>query len=512
VDDRLRSLIVIPIQHSGKTIATLNLGSHTTLSVSQSARTAIIAIASQLGDSIVRLRAEKTSRETETNLNTLFDTIGDFLFILDVQGNIIRINSTASQRLGYSPDELNGMHVLQIHPPHRRDEAAAVIRLMLAHELNSCHIPLLTKSGQQIPVETKVEVGRWSGRDVLFGVSRDITERIRDQQALQESEEKNRALFTNEIYAICIVSPETMKILDANDAFLRQYGYTREELVTNLRVSDISEESEATRNSELVTLEAGPLFVPVRYHRRKDGTTFPVEMAISPYTWMGQKVFYAMIHDISHRIQAEEGVARLLNQKQVLLKEVHHRIKNNLMTVASMLSLEADAPETRPVRAVLLDARNRIESMGRIYETVYRSTDYTTMGSSEYLKGIITDIHRTFAASSLITLAIDIADCTMDTKKLYPLGIIIYELVTNAHKYAFIDNKAGSISVALKERREGMFELDVRDDGIGVPQEVVDSTSEGFGYSLIRIFLEQLRGTMTVSRTGGTRVSIMFPR
>jgi hypothetical protein len=77
--------------------------------------------------------------------------------------------------LGYSPEELIGMHVLQAHPPHRRDEVASVIRLMLAHELNSCHIPLLTKSGEQIAVETRVEAGRWSGREVLFGVSRDIT-------------------------------------------------------------------------------------------------------------------------------------------------------------------------------------------------------------------------------------------------------------------------------------------------------------------------------------------------
>jgi PAS domain S-box-containing protein len=513
VDERLRSLVVIPILHAGKTIAALNLGSHTALVMSPSARAAIIAIASQLGDSILRLRAEKATRETETNLNTLFDTIGDFLFILDIQGNIIRINAAACQRLGYSADELKSMNVLQVHPPHRRDEAASVIRLMLAHELKSCHIPLIAKSGEQIPVETIVESGQWSGRDVLFGVSRDITERIRDQQALQESEEKNRALFTNEIYAICIVTPDTMKILDANDAFLRLYGYTRDELITHLHLQDISVEREAARIDELRTLNTGALFVPIRYHRKKDGAIFPVEIVMSPYTWMGKKVFYAMIHDISHRIQAEEGVTRLLNEKQMLLREVHHRIKNNLMTVASMLSLEAEASETRPVRAVLLDARNRIESMGRIYETVYRSTDYTTMGSGQYLTRVITDIHKTFAASDQIALTIDISDSKMDTKMLYPLGIIIYELVTNAHKYAFIGREVGKISVSLKElQRGGAFNLEVCDDGIGIPQNVIDRISEGFGYSLIRIFLEQLRGTIMVARNGGTHVSITFPR
>jgi len=131
-----------------------------------------------------RQLAEEALREAQRNLRSLFDTLGDFLFVLDAEGNVLHFNPVVESRLGYSADELRGMHVCDVHPPERREEAAAILVDLLAGRANACPLPLLCKDGTLIPVETKVSQGRWGGRDVLFGICRDTTERGRAQEAL----------------------------------------------------------------------------------------------------------------------------------------------------------------------------------------------------------------------------------------------------------------------------------------------------------------------------------------
>ncbi len=185
--ENLRALAVIPVLHDDQVIAALNLASHTHDVISVNARAAIEVIASQIGGVIARIRAEAAQQETRQNLQTLFDTVNDFLFVLDAKGNIIKTNPVVQQRLGYSAKELTKMQVLEVHPPNRRAEAEAIIVAMLAGEQTVCPIPLITKTGQLIPVETKVVLGQWNGQPSLFGLSRDITERQQSEQVLHHS-------------------------------------------------------------------------------------------------------------------------------------------------------------------------------------------------------------------------------------------------------------------------------------------------------------------------------------
>jgi PAS domain S-box-containing protein len=128
-----------------------------------------------------RRKADKALHQSQLNLQSLFDTIDDFLFVLDMEGNILRVNPVVRERLGYSSEELTGASFLKVHAPDRREEAWAIINDMLSGRASACHIPVITKDGNLIPVETKVIRGRWDDRDVLFGLSRDITERKRSE-------------------------------------------------------------------------------------------------------------------------------------------------------------------------------------------------------------------------------------------------------------------------------------------------------------------------------------------
>lgn len=173
----LRGVAIIPILHQQELIAVLNLASHTHDNISTYTRSLLETLALQTGSALVRLRAEEALRESRLNLQTLFDTIDDFLFVLDGEGCIRQVNQVVCRRLGYSNHEIRGRNVLEVHPPDRRDEAAQIVAAMLANQEDYCPVPLQTQKGTLIPVETRVTQGTWSGQPALFGISRDITER-----------------------------------------------------------------------------------------------------------------------------------------------------------------------------------------------------------------------------------------------------------------------------------------------------------------------------------------------
>lgn len=168
----LRAIAVIPVTFNGQSIAALNAASHQLDDFPLWARDALESIAARLGSIIARIRAEEALADSQRNLQTLFDQIGDFIFVLDMQGNIVHVNATVCQRLGYAADELLGQSVVMVHPAEQREEALRVIQAMLTGAVQVCPIPLQTKTGSIIPTETRVSRGQWDKHEALFGVSR----------------------------------------------------------------------------------------------------------------------------------------------------------------------------------------------------------------------------------------------------------------------------------------------------------------------------------------------------
>jgi len=215
--------------------------------------------------------------------------------------------------------------------------------------------------------------------------------------------------------------------------------------------------------------------------------------------------------NISRMKRTEEELRRNLEEKEILLRETHHRIKNNIASIASLLSLQAGYVSSAEARSALNEALSRVHSMQALYTTMLSAEeDIRGISAFDYLSDLTDSVIGLFPSGSAITVDKRLESLSLDAKQLFPLGIILNELLTNAMKYAFQGRRSGRIEVSL-HRREGRAVFSVRDDGIGLPPGMDPRTSPGFGLTLVRILGEQLKGSARLESEAGTRVTVEFP-
>lgn len=330
LQEGLRALAIIPICHAGDAIAVLNLGSHTHDEVPTDTRLALEAIAAQIGGALARLRAQAALKESQENLQALFDTIDDCLFILAADGRIVQTNAAVCTRLGYTADELTQLTVLDMHPPARRGEAAAIVADMLAGRVEVCQVPLMTKQGALIPVETRVTHGRWSGQDVLIGITRDITARVRAEAALRDSEARFRSVTQCANDAVVVADHEGTICL-WNPGAQRIFGYTEQEILGQPFNVLLPTSYRASHSACLAQEAAAGLFsimgkVTELPGWRKDGQEFPLELSLSAWPTDTGSAYVAIIRDITARVQAAAALRESEARYRTLAEAAHDLI------------------------------------------------------------------------------------------------------------------------------------------------------------------------------------------
>ncbi|TGL56393.1 response regulator [Leptospira ognonensis] len=214
--------------------------------------------------------------------------------------------------------------------------------------------------------------------------------------------------------------------------------------------------------------------------------------------------------DISERKQAEEQIKRQLSEKRTLLKEVHHRIKNNIASIESLLSLQAQTIENEEAKKILQESITRIQSTRILYEKLLINKDFVEISIKNYVDSLIDSLVSVFPESKNIEIHKNIDDFNLNSKKVLPIGIIINELVTNIFKYAFEANFQGKISIDLK-RLENLAILIIRDNGVGLDERTKANQSPGFGLTLVKMLAEQLNGSYVIENDLGTKNVLKFP-
>jgi two-component sensor histidine kinase len=215
--------------------------------------------------------------------------------------------------------------------------------------------------------------------------------------------------------------------------------------------------------------------------------------------------------DITGRKIAEEKIKNLLAEKELILKEVHHRIKNNMATVKGLFTLQANTLKNPEAIAALKDAGSRVQSMEVLYDKLYQSIGSEQVTVKNYLPSLVNEIVRNFPGSTKVKVETSIADFVINARTLQPLGIIINELLTNIMKYAFIGRSSGVITVSAAVK-DNSVSLAIQDNGIGIPETVDFENSTGFGLRLVSMLTKQIAGTLRIEHENGTRIILEFEK
>jgi two-component sensor histidine kinase len=217
------------------------------------------------------------------------------------------------------------------------------------------------------------------------------------------------------------------------------------------------------------------------------------------------------IFDLTAHKEAEAFARTALHEKEVLLKEVHHRVKNNLQVISSLLSLQAHRHDDPRLRAAFADSKARVQSIALVHERLYRARDLSRVNLDEYLHTLVEGLAMAHDAERRgIHARVEASRTRVPVDIAIPAGLVVNELVMNSLKYAFPDGRSGAISVTVRPPSPGMVELTVSDDGVGLPPDVDPRHSKTLGLDLVFTFAQQLGAEIEVSRDGGTRFTLVF--
>ena len=215
--------------------------------------------------------------------------------------------------------------------------------------------------------------------------------------------------------------------------------------------------------------------------------------------------------EIERRVEAEVRITASLQEKEVLLKEIHHRVKNNLQIISSLLNLQSGYIDDSQTLEMFRESQSRIQSMALIHEKLYQSEDLARVDFAEYVQNLVSFLMRSYGrGAGVVDTEIDVAPVFLNLDTSIPCGLIISELMTNALKYAFPQGRGGKVYVRLQPQEEGMYTLVVGDDGVGFPEDIDFMDTESLGLQLVTTLTDQLDGTIELDRSAGTEFRIVF--
>jgi len=486
-------------------------------------RMLVDAVAERLGRIVERIEVEEKLRETEKKFNLITRNMTDGIIMLDMDLGVKYISSAVVAGSGYTQEEFKSLTF------ERQFSEESYRRLMKAVSDNLTPANLADPE-LSISVQLDLEFIRKDGStfwnnityrlirdekgrpEAILGVGRDITERVNVEEKLRESEEKFRSMV--ETTSDWVWSVDTRGVHTYSNGAVAELGYSTDEVI-GTAAFPLMHPDDARLWRKLLAEHAaagtGWRKETIRWLHRT-GAVYYYESSGSPILDAGGAVigFRGIDRNITERIIADEQIRSLLEEKEILLKEVHHRIKNNISAMMAILTLQADTLRDPIAVKALKDTRGRMQSMSLLYDSLYRADTIRSMPIAYYLPELLNEIVQLYHYGSAVRIDTRIENFTVGTKNLSSLGIIVNELVTNAMKYAFTGRTDGVITVSAS-KRDGRAAFVVEDNGIGLPEPFDIDTSTSFGLKLVRMLVRQINGAITIDRNRGTRFTITFP-
>nr|WP_319540391.1 PAS domain S-box protein [uncultured Methanospirillum sp.] len=450
------------------------------------------------------------------------------VFIED-NSRFLYANSRFCDMFGYSREELRRFQTpLSVIHPKSRDEICSVFKDIKEKKIPFKHFEIagVKKDGRTICLEVYLTTLPGENPDCLIGNVMDVSDQHRARKALAESEKRFRSLFSNisDLVILHRIPAEGSEIIEINNSVCETLDISRDEILSLTLTSLAPREHELAKvlshceeaaTSGRATVQTCLL--------KSNGSPIPVDLVTHRILMEDRAVLLSVARDITERIEAEAKIRAgeellkrnmlvSLHEKETLLREIHHRVKNNMQIIISLLKLQDFKVEDPKVHAIIRDCRSRIYSMAVIHEKLYQTDELTSIRLDEYISDLADRVMNEFdSGEDRITFVLQSDHPVLvDIGTGIPLGLILNELITNSMKYAFDPDQTGEVRVVLHRESDSLF-ITVADTGRGLPEWFTAGSSATLGTELIRGLALQLDGTVAWKSDHGTVCTLTIP-
>jgi len=449
----------------------------------------------------------------DPKFQAFLDAAPDAIVIVDKSGQIVAVNALAETMFAFSREQLIGSAVEALVPeryrPHHERDRAAYLRAPRTRPMGLGRDLWGRRSnGNEFPIQISLSPIETETGSLVISIIRDVT-------AQRQAEKRFRGLLESAPDGIVVVDARG-KIVIVNSQTERMFDYTREQLIGQSIEMLVPTRFHATHVHDREAYAADPHTRPMGLGRpltgrKRDGSEFPVEISLSPLDTDQGSLVMSIVRDITERRHAEEMLQGSLREKEALLREIHHRVKNNLQVTSSLLRLQAGTIDDPAARAVFASTQDRIRSMALVHEKLYRSTNLSQIDFDEYIGALAELLFRSYGADSdAIAFRIEGERVILSVDTAVPCGLIVNEILSNALKHAFPDGRRGEITVRL-QRSHQTCTMTIRDDGIGMPRDSGRDPRRTLGLELVRGLVQQIEGTFESHSARGSEFTITFP-
>lgn len=337
----------------------------------------------------------------------------------------------------------------------------------------------------------------------------------RAKEVAEESTAKFSAVLNTMSEGIASIDPEDNLVM-VNRQVQRIWGYEESELLGK-KIEVLFPQAHVGGERSVYSFHSEGARAPLTHTRveaegrRKDGSIFPIELSAARTRIGERNLVTVALRDITERRRAEEQITAALAEKEALLKEIHHRVKNNLQVVVSLLHLQSEHVKDPTSHGIFLDSESRVKSMALMHEKLYRSKDLSSIHVSDYIETLARDLTRSYRlTSSAVSLELRVDDLVLGMDSAIHCGLLVNELVSNALKHAFPGGRTGRVVVELTRVADAHYLLVVRDDGVGLSTQTDGAKTDTLGLQLVHTLAEHLDGRVTVRSGPGTEFQIHF--
>ena len=467
-----------------------------------------------------RKRAEVALAKNKRSIAITLDSIGDAVISTDIAGNVVRMNRVAEELTGWSADEAVGQRLSEVfrivNGLTRKTVESPVTKVLQEGIIVGLanHTVLVSRDGTEYQIADsgapiKEVDGAIEGVVLVF---RDVTKQYETQRIIRESEERYNELFRNISSGVAVYEA----VEGGGDFIFKDFNKAGEK-IDNLKKEQVL----GKKVTEVFpgVKDFGIFDVFQRVWETGQPEHYPVSMYEDQRVvgWRENYIYklpsgevVAVYDDVTERMKAGEEIKKALEEKEILLREIHHRVKNNMAIIYSLHQLQANSAKNKDIKQMFMESNNRIRSMALIHEKLYQSDSLASIDVKDYLNSLTRNLLHSFSErQKKISLELDVDDITLGIDVLIPCGLIITELVTNSLKYAFKDKESGTIAIGLRTENSALS-LTIKDNGCGLPEGMDFHTTDSLGLKIVSALINQLEGELQIVRDSGTAYKILF--